>query len=490
MITFHDKLPNPVQKVGEPQIVKTPVDLAERILDGYPASVWKEKDWKWLNPVSKSGVFELGLYKRLMVGLADIIPNKDERREWIVREMIWSFCPTVACELFVRRNYLGKIYNDIGGWVGLRGNVQKRDFLKARLGKGGTVMAKKNERGEEKYVKFDCIVGNPPYQRNSGDTSDIAFYPAFVEKAISLQPKYLSMVIPAKWMMGDGKGTDEFLEAMTKCKKLSRIVATKNSREWFPDIDLKGGAMYFLYDAKKDDTKTSINGVEYDLADTDIIITDLIALGIKCKVLAKCNTFFDTKMYGQNPYGINTNHKDWTTDKDNSYVCHCSGGSGKGEITRLVTKKLIIKNTDTINKWKLCIAKNSGKGGDGTGHSFVIRPNSIMTQSYLMFGCFDSENEANNAHSFLYTHFAQFMSSVLKGTQNVSKRVFKWLPYLDFSRSYTDQDLYAMFNLSAEEIAHIENTTKDFPIFRDKKKRKTNKEDVVEKFREMASEIR
>jgi len=465
MNTFHDKLPNPVQKVGECQVVKTPVALVERILDIFPSDVWSSKDKKWLMPVSKSGVFELGIYKRLMVGLAKDFSNWEDRRSWIVREMMWSFAPTHACELFVRRNYLGKVWNCRGAACDtLEGNVETRDFLKVKLGKSGEVMVKKD--GKDKYVKFDCIVGNPPYQENSGDTSDVALYPAFVKRAMELKPTYLSMVIPAKWMMGDGKGTAEFLEHMLKCGKLSNIIATDHSSKWFPDIDLKGGAMYILYDGKKNDTPTKINGVEYNLADSDVIVTDTIALGIKNKLLSRCKKFFNTTMYGQNPYGINTNHSMWSTNPINSYVCHCSGGSGKGEITKLIAKNLVTKNLDTISKWKLCIAKNSGKGRDGTGHSFIIAPNAIMTQSYLMFGCFDSENEVKNAHAYLNTQFSQFMSSILKGTQNVSKRVFKWLPYLDFTRSYTDADLYKMFDLSKDEIAHIESTTKDFPIFR------------------------
>jgi site-specific DNA-methyltransferase (adenine-specific) len=465
MTSFHDKLPNPIQKIGEPQIVKTPELLVSNILDSFPNDIWSNKNKRWLVPVSKTGVFEIGIYNRLMDGLAAIIPDWEERRTWIIKEMIWSFCPTRACEYIVRRNYLGKVCNNLS-WQNLEGNVQTLDFLSAKLGEDGKVMVKKEIDGKETYMKFHNIVGNPPYQKNSGDTSDVAFYPAFVEKAIKMKPEYMSMVIPAKWMMGDGKGTAGFLKTMLTSKKIASIVSIENSRDWFPDIDLKGGAMYFLWSSSKDDSITSINGNVYDMSDSDVIITDAIALSIKDKILSKFSKCFDAVMYGQNPYGINTNHSEWCDINESHYICHCSGGGGKGEITKLVSKKLITKNVDTIDKWKLCIAKNSGKGRDGTGHSFLIAPGAITTQSYLVFGTFSTENEANNAYAYLNTRFAQFMSSILKGTQNVSKRVFKWLPYLDFSRSYTDQDLYTMFDLSTDEIAHIENTTKDFPIFK------------------------
>ena len=224
--------------------------------------------------------------------------------------------------------------------------------------------------------------------------------------------------------------------------------------------------MFFHYDAEHNSPLTTINGVEYDLADNDVIITDAVAISIKNKVLAKTKTQFDSVVYGQNPYGINTNHDEWSDDPATSYVCHCSGGSGTGEITKLVSKKLVSKNLDTICKWKVCVANASGKGKDGTGRTFIVSPNAVITQSYMVVGLFDTERRALNAEEFLNTHFAQFVVSALKGTHHMPKRVFKWLPVLDFSRSYTDEDLYAMFELTTEEIAHIEETTKNFPIFR------------------------
>src|ERR1700678_1654973 len=139
MLAFHDRLPNPVQKVGEHQVVKTPVALAEKILDIFPAEVWENKDLKWLNPVSKSGVFEYAIYVRLMEGLKTSIPDWKERRDWIVKEMIWSFCPTYACELFTRRYYLSKVWDDMAGFLTLEGNVQVRDFLEVEPGENGEV---------------------------------------------------------------------------------------------------------------------------------------------------------------------------------------------------------------------------------------------------------------------------------------------------------------------------------------------------------------
>jgi site-specific DNA-methyltransferase (adenine-specific) len=469
MNTFHDRLPNPVQKRGEYQIVKTPVELAERIPNDFPKEVWGKKDKKWLVPVSKTGVFELGIYRRLMMGLAEVIPNWEERRAWIVREMIWSFAHTDACELMVRRNYLGKVWNRMREFDELDGNVSKCNFLTVEVDKkDGRVMVKKNN-GENGFVKFDYIVGNPPYQDNSKANDPKNIYTDFVLKSIMCKPEYMSMVIPARWLMGSGKGAGEFLEYMLKCKKLSKIVVEKDSSKWFSDVEIKGGVMYFLYDANHDKSSVVINGKKIDLEGEDCIITDTTGLSIKTKVMSKTEITFDKMMLGSCPFEIRSTHDEWSKSDNNSYVCHNSG-KGESAKTTFIAKDLVKRNVEHIEQYKICIAAASGGGSDGTTSPFVIGPGHVVSQSYLVMGCFDTEQEANNAAAFFATHLTQFLISLLKNTQNIAKRVFKYLPYLNFTRSYTDQDLYTMFGLSLEEIAHIENTTKDFPIFRTTKR--------------------
>lgn len=480
MLSFHDRLPNPVQKVGENQVVKTPTALVESILDIFPPKIWEDKNLRWINPVSKTGVFELGIYARLMKGLAIAIPDWEERRTWIIKEMIWSLCPTKACELFVRRNYLGKVWDDMAGFMTLEGNVQQRDFLTAKLGKSGEVMVKKDANGKEKYVKFDCVVGNPPYQDSAkNDRSDPKnIYPDFVLKAMALNPEYMSMVIPARWMSGSGKGIAKFLQTMIGGKKIAKIISTENSKVWFPDVDIKGGTCYFLYDDKHKSSITNVNSVDIDLEDQDTISTDIIGLSIKNKVLAACKNTFNKTILGTNPFGVASNHSDWSSDANNSYICHCSGGMGKGDKTNLLSKHLISRNIDSVAKYKVCVATAYGKGSDGLGEPFIIVPNHIVSQSYAVVFTSLAKVEAENAMQFLSSKIAQYLVSLVKKTQDNSKRVFRYLPYLDFTRSYTDQDLYTIFDLTKEEIEHVENTTKYFPIFKTKGKESSFKYEV------------
>lgn len=471
LISFQDKLPNPIQKVGELQVVKTPTVLVGRILDEFPSHVWSDKTKRWLVPVSKTGVFEVGIYRRLMLGLAAEFPNKEDRHRHIIYEMIWSVCPTRACELLVRRNYLGRVWDNIREFEKLEGNVQTNNFLKMTINKNGEVMVKVD--GKDKYVNFNCVVGNPPYQDNPkhGRSDPKNIYPDFVLQAMKLNPEYMSMVIPARWTTGAGKGSKSFLATMKDCGKLSKIVVEEDASKWFPEVDIKGGVLYFLYDTTKSDSMISINGVNVDLSDQDYIITDVVGINIAKKVMLKSTSTFDQMMLKQKAYGIETNHSIWSNDPDTSYVCHCSGGHGSGDVSHFIDHKLINKNVDTIPKWKVCCGSSSGEGKDGIGKTFLIGPNHIVTNSYNVMGVFDSEEIAANAESYLLLRLPQFLMSLLKITHHQTAAVFKYVPYLDFTRSYTDQELYTMFDLSADEIAHIEKMTNHFSMFRVNKRK-------------------
>jgi site-specific DNA-methyltransferase (adenine-specific) len=364
------------------------------------------------------------------------------------------------------------------GFLTLQGNVQTRDFLKARLGKNGEVMVKKDANVKETYVKFDCIVGNPPYQKSNGgaQASADSIYPEFVYTSMRCNPKYLSMVIPARWMNGSGKHlAKDFLSYMISCKKLANIAYIEDATKWFPNVDIKGGCMYFLIESDKKDSIVMINGFEIDLENQDVILTNPIDIGIKNKVLKTVKTTFDAIMHTSHPYGIRGSYKHWVIESDDSFPCHCSGGAGKGETVRFVRKSEVKKNKQTIGMYKVCVSKGDGKGRDGINNTFIVKPNAIVSGSYLVVDYYDNPNKAKNSEHFLRTRFAQYFVSLLKATQDMSPRVFNYLPYLDFTRSYADDDLYSMFNLTEDEIKHIENFVKDFPMFREAKPAKAPK---------------
>ena len=231
--------------------------------------------------------------------------------------------------------------------------------------------------------------------------------------------------------------------------------------------------MYFMIDSTRSDEGTIVNGIEQDLSGAKFIIVDPFNVALAKKVLKGNQKTFDELVFGLCPHGITSNHDVWSNDAGSSYVCYYNDGTNsKGTTTQLIDKGLITKNVETIHQWKVCTSKTSGKGNDGIAYTFVAEPGSVVTHTYVLLASFDSEDEAVNVSKYLNTKFAQYMISILKGTINVSGKVFSYLPVLDFTKSYTDADLYAMFDLTTDEIAHIENTTKDFLMFRASKKGK------------------
>lgn len=469
--TLYDRLPTPIQTASSYPIHWTPSNVVNKVLDGFPATAWSRDDYKWLSCFSKNGGFEIGIYSRLMKGLCEQFPDVSERRNHIITNMIWSYCPDYATWMHVKRNFLGRVWDDISGYENLAGNVKLIDFNKDVVCelKNGAMMAKTADG----YVKFDCIVGNPPYQMSDGaggkGSSAGALYPAFVLKAMLLNPDYLSMVIPAKWMSGAGKGTTEFLAKMMASEKLSSITYEEDSKEWFPSIDLKGGVCFFMQDSTHKDHVVYVNNIAMDLKDEELILVDPIAVSIRTKVFAKSADFFSKRMLLRKPYGLLSNHSDWADDASGAYICY-----SERMTKHYVSKDLIKTNLDSIPKWKVIVAKASGSGSDGTGTISIIKPNEIVTESYLVLSAVDSEREANNVVSFLSTKLAQYLVSLLKTTHNVSSKVFRYLPYPNFNRAYSDTETYHMFGLSPEEIAHVDSFVKDFNMYRESKAKKAS----------------
>ena len=291
-------------------------------------------------------------------------------------------CLTEGTAEIVKRHWLGTFLNQPKEYWKLEGNVEVRDFLSVKPSKGGSIMVKSTS-GKEKTVKFDCVVGNPPYQIGSGHSLR-SLYDAFVLKAIELDPQYISMVIPARWLSGNGKGIADFTEKMLHGKHLATIRTTDEAKEWFPDVNIEGGAMYFLYDRSKNDYVAEVNGISLNLEHENTVITNPFGLSIRNKVMKKTKTAFSDVILGTNPFDIATNHSEWAISLDDTYVVYT-----RGQIIHHIKKAHIRKGLDRIGQYKVCTAR--GNGSDGTGKIFVIKPNEIVSDTYLVLACFNSE---------------------------------------------------------------------------------------------------
>lgn len=316
-------------------------------------------------------------------------------------------------------------------------------------------------------MKFDVIVGNPPYQISDGGggkgTSASPLYHLFVNQAFRLKPRYVAMIIPSRWFSG-GKGLDAFREQMLKSTNFRTLVDYTNALEVFPGTQIKGGVCYFLWDKNYDGT-CEVSQVEegqrsqgvnrYLNEHGNVFIRFNQATPVLEKVLKKSENFFEDVVSSSKPFGMRSNFKDFKDSpfKD-SLVLYCLDGK------KYVSKKFVLNNSEIIDKWKTLLPK-SGPGNDGYPHKilgepFVVEPGAVCTETYLVIASFNSETEAENLRKYLRTRFARFMIALVKNTQNLARNGFRFLPVLDFSVEWTDAKLYEYYGITQSEIEFIE----------------------------------
>ena len=325
-------------------------------------------------------------------------------------------------------------------------------------------------------VTFDSIVSNPPYQISDGggvnESSAIPIYHIFVRQAISLNPKFITMITPSRWFVG-GKGLDAFREEMLKDNRLESIVDYPNANECFPGVEIKGGVGYFIWNRERNFSRNGCaitnvrNGVKNvtirrPLNQYDVLIRENEAVTILDKVKEKTDKFISAKVASHKPFGFRSNFEDFEIQKNqkNNVKIYL-----KEKKIGWVKANQITKNLQVVGKWKVLTPKAAT--GDGKipnsviSYSIVAPPNSCCSETYLLMGTFESEEEATRFSEYMKTRFFRFMLSLRKITQNMSQNSFAFVPDLPMNKTWTDAELYEKYNLTAEEISFIEGNVKE-----------------------------
>ncbi len=473
--------------------VPTPPKLANAMLDLLPGHVWSEPDYRWLDPCSKSGVFLREIVIRLLDGLSDWEPNFKARREHIFRTMVHGTSTTELAGMMSRRTvYYSRNADSEHSVIPFDTPDGLIPFIPAdhtfdASGKCTICRAPEElvREGRENYaysfihgaypteemsdMKFDVIVGNPPYQVGTegfGATAS-TIYHRFVERAIDMDPRYLVMITPSRWFSG-GKGLDGFRERMIAERRISAIVDNPKLFDCFPGVEIKGGVSYFRWDREHDgdcEFSTRIDGEVVSTALRDlrkgdgVLVRDNQAMSIVDK--AASPQTLEQVVSVRKPFGLNiySNYPGSVPEPFDGSVplvyANKVGFSRPHQIER---------NHEWIDRWKVLIPKAAD--GHGRAVSFVLgepialAPGSACTQTYLIAGMFDTRDETENYAHYLATKFVRFLVLQRKTTHDVTPDRFRFVPMLDMSRRWTDEDLYDHFNLDDDERAYIEATIK------------------------------
>ncbi|MCB0921318.1 MAG: Eco57I restriction-modification methylase domain-containing protein [Actinobacteria bacterium] len=480
--------------------VFTPPKVASQVLDLLPTDVWTNPDLTFLDPGTKTGVFLRAITKRLMAGLADVIPDETQRLRHILTNQVYGIAITELTALMSRRTLYcskdasgerstvrmptssGNLWHEPLEHEYANGKCVECGAAEKRLSAGKSdetyAYAFIHEAGLRAFTKeldmrFDVIVGNPPYQMGTSTETSQArpIYNAFVEGAIAMNPRHIAMVIPSRWMTG-GMGLDGFRSRMLKGKQLAQVVDFQNAQTVFPGINLNGGVCYFHWerDYAGECQFTHIPKSGEGLTATrpldqfDIVVRPNGALPILGKVLKSIggNPRFDVLVSPINPFGMPTNFKGSERKPSGSAV----------KVVRLggetwVRRKEISQRADWIDKFKVLIPKAT----DGNEvyplpvltEPIVAGPGTACTMTYLVIGPWDTEGEAQNACTYLKTRFFRYLLSLRKHTQDNSREKFSFIPLLDLDRAWTDEDLYKKYKITKDEQAYIAEMIKEMP---------------------------
>ena len=443
--------------------------------------VFNNPQVKILEINSKTGLYPLymtySIYRNKLN--SPLATNKDYWRE-TVEKNIFVLCKTKMAKKITQRTLVG--FKDYKANIYVEENIiyklkTKNEQLISEL--SNAITWNMNDKTMEGKMNFEAIVGNPPYQVMDGGngSSSIPVYNNFVKLGITLQPSYVSMIMPSRWFSG-GKGLDDFRKMMLSNKNIRKLHDFMNSSECFKSASIEGGVCYFLYD------KNTIGECEYVLHQADgsiirskrylqqnekidVLIRDEKQLKILNKVLNKTEKYFSEIVYPRNPFGINEVEDKFFTTKEMSTYSVLGRFNNKREVKYVNSQLTISKNKELLSKYKIFISKADGAAGqigNPIPAKILGRPefgdiNEFCTETFLAVGPFNNQEEVHNVIEYMQTKFFRFMVGLRKN-KNMTQDTYNYVPLLDFKEKWNDKKLYELYQLNQEDIIYIEKMIK------------------------------
>jgi Eco57I restriction-modification methylase len=499
--------------------VFTPPELVNQMLDTLEVSwadanggagIWHNKEVTFLDPCTKSGVFLREIVKRLTLGLEKEFPDLTERINHILTKQVYGIAITELTSLLARRSlYCSKFANGIHS-VGRafkteEGNVwfertdhtwhdglcrfcgaSKAEYSRLKnqeshayafIHSSNPSNAVKTMFGED--MKFDVVIGNPPYQLSDGGgsgTSAAPIYQYFVEQAKKLEPSFVAMVVPARWFAG-GKGLDEFRARMLNDTQIRSIDDFPDSSDVFPGVQIKGGVCYFMWNRNSSGdvrvrtydkgklVSTAIRPLLEPGLDVFVRYNEAISIlkkvsvkewGRDCQTLAlPAGSSFSDCVSVRRPFGLESTYRGKSKRSTGDVEVFRVGGSD------FVSERQINDSFNLLKKWKVFIPFLAS-GSDSfphviLGRPFVGGPNTACTETYLAIGPFKSKSECSNVISYIQTKLFRFLVLQKKPSQNATRKVYELVPMQDFAEEWTDEKLYQKYGLTKADIAFVES---------------------------------
>lgn len=474
---------NKFGKLGD-AIVITPSNICDDMVNLLPEELMESlpaTNGKVLDIAGTAGEFAVALYKRMTeLGL-----NKNFIANAIYTIPKSSICYELTRKLYemldlnpknIAKEFIATDMLDVKV-----GDEIDYDKIKALLGQNKPFETIKLtdtlEEGETEMLKFEAVVGNPPYQENDGGggqgASSSTLYDKFVYLSDKLKIKYLSMIIKANWTVG-GKALNKFRQKMLNDKSIKFFIDYTNADMCFEGVQFPGGVCYFLkekgYNDKCEITTITQKGItksrRYLLEEgCDTYIRYSEAISILEKVRNKKEKTFDAIVSSRNIFDLQTNFRG---KEAGEYTCFTSSG-------KCFVDKNDFSFDDSVNNYKVMVSYANGAAMANIPYSviskpFIAKPKELCSDTYLVIGCFDKEILANNVAKYMKTRMFRFLLSLKKSTPVAAKKTYSFIPLQDFtdksdidwskSVAEIDKQLYAKYGLDDTEIAFIESMIK------------------------------
>ncbi len=461
------------------------------ILNGeVTTDVINNKSSKVLELNSKSGLYPLYVSysifrQRCLDTDAKKLDEELEKALWeeTLKENIYVVTKTKMGKSITKRTLAG--YDDLDTNIMCYENLINDLTCNSEKAKDIILSPKSWDKGSEKIMKFNAIVGNPPYQESDGGAGASAkpLYNLFTEASMELNPNYISLIMPSRWMTG-GKGLDDFRNKIIDDKRFMVLHDYFNAKECFSNVEIKAGICYFLWN-KNFNGKCNIythygnNEIEKTirlLKDSDndnIFIRDSNQISVKQKIK---KFDFINLVSSRKPYGLcgdvfkNTkkyNLPEFDSEKSDNLYSIVGLNEKNKRITMYANENYPFPKKDMIDKYKLFVPRNYGNGtlGEVPSNVIVASPYMICTETFVQIGPFNTKDEANNCLKYMKTKFFRYLVGIQKHDQGASKTIYKYVPNQNFTEKSDinwnseiesiDKQLFKKYLLNEDEINYI-----------------------------------